>query len=151
LTKTEMNPRQLADLKRFTEELGPEGKPVRTPAQAESMVSPATELEIMLNNGYTRIKIAENPAGPDQKWGPQFVSINDYQVSIPRAQEVIVADLILRNLFTAAQSRLEIMVQTLRTYTAMQAHEERLLGNIPVYPTKGEPFTVADSAKKGTR
>ncbi len=105
----------------------------------------------MADGGYTKIKIAENPAGPDLKWGPLYVAVNDYDAYLPRAAEVIVSNLILDSLFKAATQRPEIMVQPLQTYTAVQAHEERLLGNTPVFPAKATPSTVADSAKKGQR
>lgn len=105
-------------------------------------------LEQMLNGGYTRIIISENPSDPQAKWGPLHVGINEYQDKIPRGQEVIVSDLLLHTMFEAARTRLEIMVRPIRPYTAQQAHEERLLGAVPVYPAKGAPSLAAPKEGK---
>lgn len=153
MIKTELNNRQKADLARIMAK-----DPKLTEAAALDMVPCATTMEVMANGGYTKIMIRENPAGADQKWGPCYVAVNDYDVRIERSaisgespKEAIVSDLILKNLYAAARTRPEIMVQPLGTYTAMQAHEERLLGNIPVYPAKVTPDMAADPAKKGLR
>ncbi len=95
-----------------------------------------------------RVKIQETSQDKDARWGPLFVGINDYSVRIPRGEEVIIAKPLLDQMFLAARRRSEILVQPVRSYTAEQAHEERLLGNTPVYPAKVTPSSIKP---KGTK
>lgn len=114
-------------------------------------------MQQMADGSYFKIRLSENPAGADQKWGPQYVAINDYGVRIPRSmpgenKDVIVADVLMKALLKAAETRPEILVQHLGVLSAEQAHEERLLGHTPVYPAKVAPSSIsapADTKPKG--
>ena len=67
-------------------------------------------MQQMADGSYFKIRLSENPAGADQKWGPQYVAINDYGVRIPRSmpgenKDVIVADVLMKALLKAAETR----------------------------------------------
>lgn len=114
-------------------------------------------MQSMADGQYYKIRLSENPAGADQKWGPQYVAVNDYGVRIPRSlpgenKDVILAEIMFKALQKSAETRSEILIQHLGILTAEQAHEERLLGHTPVYPAKVQPSKIAADAaetKKG--
>lgn len=113
-------------------------------------------MQSMADGPYYKIRLSENPAGPDHKWGLQYVSVNDYGVRIPRSlpgenRDVILAEIMFKALQKSAETRSEILIQHLGMLTSEQAHEERLLGHTPVYPAKVTPSKISAEAetKKG--